>query len=113
MPVFCYVDERVIRRMKIVKVAGNNNQHKIFVYTNSSCGWCKKTKKFLKENNIEYDYVDVDHSSRDEREEIGKHILEMGGRLSFPAIIIDDTKVINGFRKDEIMQHLSINKDNT
>ena len=78
------------------------------MYTISTCAWCKRTKIFLKDNNIEYEYVDVDLSSREDRETIRKEILKRGGKLTYPAIIIDDKAVINGFRKDEIKETLEI-----
>lgn len=94
--------------MNIVKVLGTNNQHRVLVYALSTCAWCKMAKQFLKENDIEYEYVDVDLCSEEDREKIKSHILEKGGSLSYPAIIIDDKYVINGFRKDKIMEALGI-----
>jgi len=94
--------------MQINKVPGKNNKHKVFMYVISTCVWCKRTKIFLKDNNIEYEYVDVDLSSREDRETIRKEILKRGGKLTYPAIIIDDKALINGFRKDEIKETLEI-----
>ena len=76
------------------------------MYIISTCVWCKRTKIFLKDNNIEYEYVDVDLSSRENRETIRKEILKRGGKLTYPAIIIDDKVLINGFRKDEIKERV-------
>jgi glutaredoxin len=91
--------------MKQKKVEGDNKHHQVILYSLSTCGWCKKTKEFLKEQNIEYYYVDVDLLSREEREDIRNKILDKGGRLSYPAIIIDDKKVINGFNKEKIIKN--------
>jgi len=78
------------------------------MYAISTCAWCKRTKNFLKDNNIEYEYIDVDLSSGEDRERIRREILKRGGRLSYPAIIIDNKILINGFRKDEIKETLEI-----
>jgi len=94
--------------MKKVKVLGKNNMHKVFMYALSTCAWCKLTKNFLKDNDVEYEYVDVDLSSREDRERIREDILKRGGRLSYPVIIIDDRILINGFRKEEIKEALGI-----
>ncbi len=94
--------------MKIVKVLGNNNKHKVFLYALSTCAWCKLTKNYLKDNDVQHEYVDVDLSSREDRERIRREILERGGHLSYPVIIIDDKVVINGFRKEEIKEALGI-----
>ena len=94
--------------MKIVKVPGKNNKHKVLMYAISTCAWCKLTKNFLKDNNIEYEYVDVDLSNGEDREKIRREILKRRGRLSYPAIIIDDKILINGFREDKIKETLEI-----
>ena len=79
--------------LKINKVSGKNNSNHVFLYTLSSCGWCNKTKKFLKDHDVEYEFVDVDRSTEDERKDIIRKILDKNGRLSYPAIIINDTTV--------------------
>lgn len=94
--------------MNIVKVPGKDKRHKVLVYALSTCAWCKLAKSFLKESGIDYEYVDVDLSSEEDKEKIKSHILQRGGSLSYPAIIIDDKIVINGFRKDKIKEALEI-----
>jgi len=94
--------------MKVVKVSGRNNKHKVFVYALSTCAWCKQTKKFLKDNGIEYEYADVDLCDEEDQEKVSKDILSKGGRLSYPAIIIDNKILINGFHVDKIKEALEI-----
>ncbi len=94
--------------MKTVRVSGRNNKHKVLVYALSTCAWCKLAKSFLKENEIEHDYVDVDLCNDEEKDKIKKDILNRGGNLSYPAIIIDDKILINGFRKDKLKEALEI-----
>jgi glutaredoxin len=94
--------------MNFVKVSGKNRRHKVLVYALSTCAWCKLAKQFLKDNEIEYEYVDVDLSNDEDKEKIRKDILERKGSLSYPAIIIDDKILINGFRKDKLKEILGI-----
>ncbi|MDH7564116.1 MAG: glutaredoxin family protein [Candidatus Bathyarchaeota archaeon] len=94
--------------MNVVKVAGKNNKHKVLVYALSTCAWCKMTKKFLKDNDVEYEYVDVDLCSQEDHEKIRKDIEKKGGHASFPTLIIDDKKLITGFRKDLIKEALEL-----
>ena len=94
--------------MKVVKVSGKNNKHKVFLYALSTCAWCKLAKKFLKENEIEYEYVDVDLCEDEDKEKIKKDILDKGGDLSYPTIIVDGKIVITGFRKDKLKEALEI-----
>ena len=92
--------------MDKVKVEGKNKRHNILLYAISTCPWCKKEKQLLKDNDIEFDYVDVDLCNDEDYEEIKKDIINRKGRFSFPAIIIDDKILINGFKEKEIMEEL-------
>lgn len=94
--------------MKIEKVPGNNKQNKVFMYALSTCAWCKMTKQYLKDNNIEFEYVDVDRSAEEDLAKIKKDILDKGGSLSYPTIIINDKDLVTGFRKDKIKELLQI-----
>jgi glutaredoxin len=94
--------------MKIEKVPGTNQKNKVFLYALSTCAWCRMTKQFLKDNDIEFEYVDVDQCSDLDLEKIKNDILSKGGHLSYPIIIVNDKTLINGFRKDKIKETLGI-----
>jgi glutaredoxin-like protein NrdH len=94
--------------MSVVKVRGENNRHKVLLYALSTCAWCKLTKKFLRDNKIEYEYIDVDLIDGKEKEKIKTEILNKGGELSYPTIIVDDKIVITGFRKDKLSEALKL-----
>lgn len=94
--------------MELSKVSGNNSKHKVFMYALSTCAWCKMTKQFLKDNGIEYEYIDVDLCRDEDREKIREDIQNRGGSLSYPTVIIDDKILITGFRKDKLKEALEI-----
>lgn len=94
--------------METIKVPGKNKKHKVLVYAISTCAWCKRAKKFLTENNIEYEYVDIDLCSKDDRDKIRDAILSRGGRLSYPTVIVDDRSLITGFNEDRLREVLEI-----
>jgi glutaredoxin len=94
--------------MNLSKVSGKNNAHKVVVYALSTCVWCKMAKQFLKDNNIEYEYIDVDLCDEEDKAKIRQHIQSVGGTLSYPTIIVDDKIVITGFRKDKLKEALGI-----
>jgi len=94
--------------MESIKVQGKNRQHKVLVYALSTCSWCNLTKKLLNDNNVEYEYVNVDQCSDSDKEKIRTEITARGGRLSYPAVIVDDRKIINGFQKDDILEAIGI-----
>ena len=95
-------------RVNKVKVAGKNNKHKVLMYAISTCAWCKMTKRFLSENDVEYEYVDVDLASDEDHEKIREEIVSRGGEPSYPTLIIDDKTLITGFRKDKIIEALDL-----
>jgi glutaredoxin len=98
----------MVNVMKVVEVPGRNSKHKVFLYVLSTCAWCKSTKKFLKDNSIKYEYVDVDLCNEEERKKIRGEIMKRGEIPSYPAIIIDGKELIIGFHQDKIREALEI-----
>jgi len=94
--------------MQFSKVSGQKNQHKVVLYALSTCAWCKMTKQFLKDNDVEYEYIDVDLCEEEDKQKIREHIQSKGGLLSYPTIIIDDNLLITGFRKDKLTEALGL-----
>ncbi len=93
--------------MKTKKISGRNTKHKVLLYAISTCAWCKRTKEFLRINGVQYEYLDIDLCSEEDREEARKDILKRGGRLSYPTVIIDDDILITGFHEDRLREALT------
>jgi len=94
--------------MKFSKVSGRRNDHTVILYALSTCVWCKMTKQFLKDNDVEFEYVYVDLCEEEDKKEIRKHIQSKGGSLSYPTTIVDENVLITGFRKDQLKEALEI-----
>jgi glutaredoxin-like protein NrdH len=94
--------------MQFSKVSGKKRQRKVILYALSTCAWCKLTKQFLKDNDIEYEYVDVDLCEEEDKQKIRQHIQSKGGPLSYPTVIVDDNMLITGFRKDKLKEALGL-----
>ena len=80
---------------------------KIKIFTLSTCSHCKATKKFLNDNGIKFEFVDVDQFQGTEREKILEDLVQYNPQRSFPTIIIGDTIII-GFKEDDIRKALGI-----
>ncbi len=93
--------------MNIVHVKGKN-AGKIVLYTLSTCGWCKKIKKFLRELGLAYDYVEVDLLMGKERDNIMKEVEKWNPVGSYPTIVIDNQYCIVGFNEDKIKEALRL-----
>ena len=94
--------------MQTTKVDGKNKKNKVFIYTLSTCGWCKKTKELLKENEIAHEYLDLDKSNKDDQKAAVETLKAKNLPIAFPIIIINDDKIIQGFKKDEILEALGL-----
>jgi glutaredoxin len=78
------------------------------IFTLSTCGWCKKTKQLLKDLDVEYEYVDIDTISGEEREKVREELRKHNPRMSAPTVVIDDGKnVIIGFDEEEVREALA------
>ncbi len=77
------------------------------LYTLSTCMHCRATKRFLKENGIEYDFVDVDKLDGREKEEVLSEVQKISGGMRFPTIVIGN-KVIVGFYEDKLRKALGL-----
>ena len=94
--------------MNVQKVTGANKAHRVLLYAISTCAWCKRTKKFLKDNDIEYEYIDVDLCDEADRRKIRSDITRRGGNPVYPTIIIDSDILITGFLEKQIKEALII-----
>jgi len=92
--------------METKKVEGSNTKHKVFLYTISTCGWCKKTKQLLKDKEIAYEYIDLDTCSKEEQKKAIEILKEKKIPVAFPVIVVNDDKVIQGFKKDDILEEI-------
>ena len=75
---------------------------KVTIYTTPSCVYCKMTKAFFKENNVQYDEKDVstDATARDE-------MIAKSNQMGVPVIDVDGELSV-GFDKERLSKLLNI-----
>ncbi len=93
---------------KIAKLEeGQNESVDVMAFTLSTCQWCKKCKRYLKDKNVKYRYIDVDQIDPQEKMKILNFLKEnYQERISYPFLICDD-KFIVGYdpnKYDEIFR---------
>lgn len=93
--------------MEMVHVKGRN-AGKVILYALSTCGWCRKTKDFLGELGVTYDYVDTDLLTGKERDDVRKEVQKWNPKCSFPTLVINSKQCIVGFDKDGIREALQV-----
>ena len=80
---------------------------RVKMFTLSTCSHCKATKKFMKDNEIAFDYIDVDLLQGADKQRVLEEVMRYNPDRSFPTIIIGDTIII-GFRESAIREALGI-----
>jgi glutaredoxin-like protein NrdH len=91
--------------MEIRHVEGKN-RGAILLYALSTCIWCRKTKKFLEQLGIGYDYIDVDLVDKNEKDTIMKEIEKWNPAGSFPTMVINAKACIVGYNESKIRAEL-------
>lgn len=91
--------------MTSTRVQGENVGD-ITLYGLSTCGWCQKTKKLLDDLGVEYDYVFVDQLTGSDRDKAVREVSVWNPGVSFPTVVVDNSKGIVGYKEDEIREAL-------
>ncbi|MDL2266842.1 glutaredoxin family protein [Desulfovibrio sp. OttesenSCG-928-G15] len=82
--------------------------HSLVFYGLSTCIHCKHTREFLEENHVQFELHYVDLAEGQERESLVNKIRGYNPSVSFPTLVIDDSKVIVGFQKEAIAEALEL-----
>lgn len=75
---------------------------KVKVYSTPTCPYCHKAKQFLKDNQVDFQEIDVS-SDQDKAEEM----VEKTGQMGVPVIVVDEENVV-GFDRDKISELLDL-----
>ena len=74
----------------------------VIVYSTPTCPFCIRAKQFLKDNNVQFEDIDVS-----ENHEKAQEMIKKSGQMGVPVLEIDG-KIIVGFDKDKIKEALDI-----
>ena len=72
------------------------------LFSTPACVYCVTLKEFLKENNIDFEEIDV---SKDDK--LKEEIIEKSGQIGVPVLEIDG-QIVAGFDKKKICKLLNI-----
>ena len=81
---------------------------KVRFFALSTCGWCKKTKRFLDAHNVDYQIDYVDLLSGAEKARVMAEMERWNPRRTFPTVVVDDNEVVVGFREDRLREVLGL-----
>lgn len=75
---------------------------KVRVFSTTTCPYCTMLKDFLKENNVEFEDINVA-----ENKEAAKEMIDKSGQMGVPVTEIND-EIIVGFDKEAIKKKLGL-----
>lgn len=91
--------------MKKVHVEGRNRGD-IFLYTLSTCVWCKKMKRWLDKKGLSYSYVDVDLEPAESKKAVMEEVRRWNPKCSFPTVVINGRECFVGFKPERLEELL-------
>ena len=92
--------------MDFITVSGEKTAD-ILVFGLSTCIWCKKAKQLLEDDlKVEFRYIFVDKLGDAEKEEALDLMQKYNPAGGFPTTVINDEKVIVGYRARDIREAL-------
>lgn len=74
----------------------------VTIYSTPTCHFCQAAKEFFKENNVEYQDLNVAEDTEKRQE-----MIEMTGQMGVPVIKIEDDIVV-GFDEGKVKELLGI-----
>ncbi len=75
---------------------------KVKVYSTPTCPYCIRAKQFLKENNIDFEDIDISADQAQVQE-----MVKISGQMGVPVLDIEG-EIIIGFDKDSIVKALGL-----
>ena len=78
----------------------------VLLFALSTCAMCRRVKALLKDMKVEYEYIDVDLLSRDEKEKAKNEMRKWDPRCPFPMLVVNHTKCVIGDEPEQIKKAL-------
>ncbi len=72
------------------------------MYSLSTCPWCKKMKRFLREGGVDFDFLDLDLADEGEKNDAFAEMKRLGLPTAFPIVIVGD-RAVQGYKPSEVM----------
>jgi glutaredoxin len=91
---------------------GEKTSHNVKIYALSTCGFCARALKYLRENSISFRFVYVDQLPYEVKDRVKSNLKETYNQsVAFPFMVVDENtdtqKVIVGFLREEYEQIFS------
>jgi glutaredoxin-like protein NrdH len=88
--------------LNFINEDGSKCDHELTVYALSTCGFCSRALRFLREHSVKFKYVYFDELSDDLKNKIEEALeKDFNKRLAFPFLVIDCKKCLVGFDQEQ------------
>lgn len=84
----------------------DERKKKARLYALSTCPECKRVKKFLDENNVKYELIEVDLLDSGEQWVASKEVRKYNPDVTYPTLVLEEA--ILGFDEEAIKEALRI-----
>ncbi|MBN1834824.1 MAG: MarR family transcriptional regulator [Spirochaetales bacterium] len=79
-------------------VHGDRREHDLTFYSLSTCPMCRKGREYLEEKGYAYRLLEVDRLEPEQKDRLKEELARRHGtRVLFPALLIDNTRLVLGF----------------
>jgi glutaredoxin-like protein NrdH len=85
-----------------IKKVDGRQKADIFLFTLSTCGWCRKTKNLLNELGLAYSYLDMDQLNGEAQKEAVHFLDHWNQDHSYPTVVIDKKESFVGFNEESL-----------
>jgi glutaredoxin len=89
-------------------VAGYHAGNVVIFYGLSTCIWCRRTRQFLEEQGVQFDYIYVDLLKGEEKEEVLAQVRRWNPAVSFPTVVINSTQCVVGYNTEALKKALGL-----
>ncbi|MCP4542806.1 MAG: glutaredoxin family protein [Chloroflexi bacterium] len=89
-------------------VQGTRDQHPTVFYGLSTCVWCRRTRKFLEDQEVTFDYVYIDKLEGQERKDAVEQVRCWNTAVSFPTVVVGDNVCVVGYKPEKLKEALGL-----
>jgi len=90
------------------RVEGTHTDHDVQFYGLSTCVWCKKTRRYLEQAGVEFEFTYLDLLEGDERAEALAIVKKWNPDATFPTLVVDGEKAVLGYKVEQIEECLGL-----
>jgi glutaredoxin len=81
-----------------LEVNGSRQSRNLLFFSLSTCAMCKKGQRYLEEKGYPYRILYVDRLDQDIKDRLKEELSrKYGMRVVFPALLVDDSRIVLGF----------------